>query len=133
MANLLFSAVPAEDSILVPESVFYFWQSIFPQHQKPVKFFTHSGQGLFPCQLYISPDQLRSLLAWGELGTWGGDEHNRLCCPDFNPQVFIETDDKGVKFMLFNEDLTSKTNQGGLSGCKCKPRQLKIYGSDVPA
>ncbi len=83
-----------------------------------------------------SPDQLREtvmFLLGVNLALHGGEEHKRLRCPGFNPQVTIQVDNQGQKYLLFKEDLTSKTNQGGLTGRKCKPHELKVFGSANPA
>ncbi len=82
-----------------------------------------------------SPDQLRETVLYllgVNLALRGGEEHKRLRCPGFNPQITVQKVNQGVKFLLFKEDLTSKTNQGDLSGHKCSPRELKVYGSDDP-
>ncbi len=46
----------------------------------------------------------------------GGDEHWRLRCLKFDPQINVMVDEKGVKFLSFTEDLKMKTNQGGCLG-----------------
>ncbi len=83
-----------------------------------------------------SPDTLRDtvlFLLGLHLALRGGKEHKDLRTPGFNSQLSVETDDDGVKFLLFNEDLQRKTNQGGLTSCKKSQGQtMKIYGHSHP-
>lgn len=82
-----------------------------------------------------SPDQLRDTVLYLvglNFALRGGDEHKKLRCPHFNPQLNIKTDEKGVKFLEFREDSHCKTNQGGLSSKNHKPRILKTYGCANP-
>ncbi len=41
------------------------------------------------------------------------------------------TDEKGVKYLSYTEDLKSKTNQGGLASWKHKPKSVNVYGNSV--
>ena len=78
------------------------------------------------------PNQLRNtvlFLLGISFALHGGDEHRRLQCPGFEPQITVMKDEKGVKFLCFQEDLKTKTNQGGLSGKNFKARSLKVYGN----
>ncbi len=80
------------------------------------------------------PTQLRNtvmFLLGISFALLGGDEHRRLRCPGFDPQINVLRDEKGVKFLSFTEDLRTKTNQGGLSGKRNKARTLKIYGNQL--
>ena len=43
----------------------------------------------------------------------GGEEHQNLRAPGFNPQITVQKG-KGRKFLLYQEDRKSKTNQGGI-------------------
>ncbi len=45
----------------------------------------------------------------------GGQEQRNLRAPGFNPQISIETDEFGLKYLHYREDFQSKTNQGGLA------------------
>ena len=60
-----------------------------------------------------------------------GDEHRRLRCLGFDPQITVLTDEKGVKYLSYTEDIKSKTNQGGLAGRKHKPKSVNVYGNSV--
>ncbi len=77
-----------------------------------------------------SPDQLRNtvmFLLGMHLALRGGEEHHRLRCPPFNCQLTISRDSANEKVLLYQEDFKTKTNQGGLSGRKFVPKQVKIY------
>ena len=56
----------------------------------------------------------------------GGEEHRNLRAPGFNPQITVQKG-KGWKFLLYQEDRKSKTNQGGISHRKYQPRTARIY------
>ncbi len=63
----------------------------------------------------------------------GGKEHCALRNPYFNPQIMVKTSDKsGMKYLLYTEDVVSKTNQGGLSGRKMSPKVVKAFGNPNP-
>ncbi len=42
----------------------------------------------------------------------------------------MKTDAQGDKYLLYQEDQTSKTNQGGLNSRKAAPKVSKVYGSN---
>ncbi len=44
----------------------------------------------------------------------GGEEHKKLRRPGFNPQITIGHNSDGMKCLIFDEDVCTKTNQGGL-------------------
>ena len=46
--------------------------------------------------------------------------------PGFNPQIMVQKG-KGSKFLLYQEDQKSKTNQGGISHRKYQPWTARIY------
>ncbi len=56
---------------------------------------------------------------------WGEEQHN-LCHPNFNSQLSVKTDVQGDKYLLYQEDITSKTNQGGLNSCRNVPKVMKV-------
>ena len=56
----------------------------------------------------------------------GGEEHRNLRAPGFDPQITVQKG-KGQKFLLYQEDWKSKTNQGGISHRKYQPRTARIY------
>ncbi len=62
----------------------------------------------------------------------GGEEQWNLCQPNFNSQISVKTDAQGDKNLLYQEDITSKTNQGGLSSRRNVPKVTKVYGSNDP-
>ncbi len=82
------------------------------------------------------PDTLRDTLLFLlglHLALRGGKEHKDLRAPSFDSQLSVEVDKDGTKYLLFNEDVQRKTNQGGLnSRKKCQGRVMKIYGHSHP-
>ena len=56
----------------------------------------------------------------------GGEEHRNLHAPGFDPQITVQKG-KGHKFLLYQEDRKSKTNQGGITHRKYQPRTARIY------
>ncbi len=63
----------------------------------------------------------------------GGKEHRSLHNPHFNPQIVVKVSEKsGHKYLLYTEDMVSKTNQGGLSGRKISPMVVKAFGNPNP-
>ncbi len=63
----------------------------------------------------------------------GGKEHRALRNPHFNPQIVVKVSKKsGRKYLLYTEDVVSKTNQGGLSGRKINPKVVKAFGNPNP-
>ncbi len=83
-----------------------------------------------------SPDTLCDTLLFLlglHLALRGGKEHKDLRAPGFDPQLSVQTDKEGTKFLLFSEDVQRKTNQGGLtSRKKSQGRVMKIYGHTHP-
>ncbi len=76
------------------------------------------------------PDQLSNTIMFllgMHLALRGGEEHRQLRCPPFNCQLTISRDSANEKVLLYQEDFKTKTNQGGLSGRKFVPKQVKIY------
>ena len=59
----------------------------------------------------------------------GGEEHRKLRCPPFDPQIKVKTDVDGREFLEYVEDPKSKTNQGGLSSKNYIPKHMKVYGN----
>ncbi len=62
----------------------------------------------------------------------GGQEQRNLRAPGFNPQITIQSDEFGLKYLHYKEDFLSKTNQGGLANRRGTPKEAKVYGSDNP-
>ncbi len=81
------------------------------------------------------PDTLRNTIVY-LLGLnftlRGGAEQRNLHRPGFNPQISVCRDSEGVKYLKYVEDSHSKTNQGGLTSQKSRPKEAKVYGSDDP-
>ncbi len=59
----------------------------------------------------------------------GGEEHRKLRCPPFHPQIRVGTDVDDRKFLEYVEDPKSKTNQGGISSKNFIPKHVKVYGN----
>ncbi len=62
-----------------------------------------------------NPDQLRDTLLFLlglNFALRGGEEHKNLRSPGFNSQLVLCSDESGVKYLEFTEDLKHKTNQG---------------------
>ncbi len=77
-------------------------------------------------------DQLRSTVLYLlgiSFALRGGEEHRKLHCPGFKPQLNVMRDEKGRKYLSYTEDLKSKTNQGGISSRKYLPKTLNVYGN----
>ncbi len=83
-----------------------------------------------------SPDSLRSTVMYliGLIFSLrGGKEHRALRNPHFDPQIVVKISEKmGRKYLEYTEDVVSKTNQGGLSGRKIKPKVVKAFGNPNP-
>ena len=62
----------------------------------------------------------------------GGLEQRNLRRPGFKPQVTVQVDSSGQKYLQYIEDTTSKTNQGGLNNRRTQPKEARVYGSDDP-
>ena len=80
-----------------------------------------------------NPDALRNTVMYLIGLTFalrGGKEHRALRNPHFNPQIQVKVSEKsGQKYLLYTEDIVSKTNQGGLSGRKISPKVVKAFGN----
>ena len=61
------------------------------------------------------------------LALHGGEEHKKLQRPGFNPQITVGFDSDGHKYLIFQEDQRTKTNQGGLDRHKQAPRRMYVY------
>ncbi len=59
----------------------------------------------------------------------GGEEQRRLCAPGFNPQITVKVNESGKKYLEYVEDMSSKSNQGGLKHRSCKPKVVRAYGN----
>ena len=57
----------------------------------------------------------------------GVAEHNALRRPGCNPQISVEHDSRGIKCLVYREDLLSKTNQGGLNARGRKAKTVYVY------
>ncbi len=83
-----------------------------------------------------SPDTLRNTVMYLISLTFalrGGKEHRTLRNPHFDPQIVVKISEKtGLKYLVYTEDVVSKTNQGGLSGRKVKPKIVKAFGNPNP-
>ncbi len=83
-----------------------------------------------------TPDTLRNTVMYLIGLTFalrGGKEHRALRNPHFDPQIVIKISEKsGMKYLVYTEDVVSKTNQGGLSGRKMKPKVVKAFGNPNP-
>ncbi len=70
---------------------------------------------------------------WAHIRLEGGKEHRVLRNPNFNPQIIVKMSNKSSqKYLLYTEDIVSKTNQGGLSGRKLSPKVVKAFGNPNP-
>ncbi len=68
-----------------------------------------------------TPDSLRDTLLFLlglHLALRGDKEHKDLRTPSFDSQLSVQTDADGVNYLLFQEDIQRKTNQGGLTSRK---------------
>ncbi len=83
-----------------------------------------------------NPDSLRSMVMYLIGLTFalrGGKEHRTLRNPHFDPQIVVKTSEKSrLKYLLYTEDIVTKTNQGGLSGRKLTPKVIKAFGNPNP-
>ncbi len=83
-----------------------------------------------------SPDCLRNTVMYLIGLTFalrGGKEHRTLRNPHFDPQIVVKISEKtGMKYLVYTKDIVSKTNQGGLSGRKIKPKVVKAFGNPNP-
>ncbi len=61
----------------------------------------------------------------------GGAEHCALRCPGFDSQLSVQFNTgTGNKVLVYKEDDRSKTNQGGLSGCRHIPKCVHVPQSE---
>ncbi len=61
----------------------------------------------------------------------GGEEHRRLRAPGFDSQLsFHKHAVSGKRYLFYQEDTKSKTNQGGIKGRKFAGQTAKIFESD---
>ncbi len=51
---------------------------------------------------------------------------------DFNPQIVVTVDSKGVKCLKYTEDPKTKTNQGGLTAKKHETKVVNVYQASDP-
>ena len=65
-----------------------------------------------------SPEVLRDTLMYLlgiNLTLHGGDEHCALRAPGFKSQLSVKVNSEGKKYLNYDEDVVTKTNQGGLT------------------
>ncbi len=78
----------------------------------------------------MQPDQLRSTLMYLLGLTFalrGCREQRALRCPPHDPQITVQIDSEGNEYLLYKEDIHSKTNQGCLKTRKLTPKTVKAY------
>ena len=56
-----------------------------------------------------------------------GKEHQKLRSIGFNSQFSWDIDSRGRHYLRFNEDVTQKTNRGGLKHRKIIPKSVNVY------
>ncbi len=81
-----------------------------------------------------TPDKLRNtvlFLIGMSCALRSGEEHRRLRCPPFNPQIQVKRDIDGTEFLAYTEDERSKTFQGGLYSCPKKSKIVPIHGNKL--
>ncbi len=79
----------------------------------------------------FQPDQLRSTVMYLLGLTFvlrGCQEQRALRCPPHDPQITVHVNTEGNEYLLYKEDVHSKTNQGGLKNRKNTPKKVKAYG-----
>ncbi len=59
----------------------------------------------------------------------GGEEHRKLRCPPFNPQITVHIDVDGRQYLEYVEDPKTKTNQGGILSKNFVPKKVRVYGN----
>lgn len=77
-----------------------------------------------------TPDKLRNTvmcLISMSCALQGGEEHRRLHCPPYNPQIQVKRDMDGTEFLIYTEDEKSKMYQGGLYSQPEKPKVVPIH------
>ena len=82
-----------------------------------------------------TPDQLRStvlFLLGLNVGLRAGDEHYALRreTPDSPSQLTFERNDEGVRCLVYREDSTTKTNDGGLKHMRKQRKVVWVYPSE---
>ncbi len=83
-----------------------------------------------------SPKQLRETVMYLvglSFALRGGKEQWSLRCPPYDPQITVQSQADGTKFLEYREDLQSKSNQGGLSTRKWQPKIVKALGNSDPS
>ncbi len=63
----------------------------------------------------------------------GRKEQQLLRCPLYDPQITVQSQADGTKFLEYREDLQSKSNQGGLATRKWQPKIVKVLGNSDPS
>ncbi len=63
----------------------------------------------------------------------GGKQQRLLRCPPYDPQITVQSQADGTKFLEYRKDLQSKSNQGGLSTRKWQPKIVKALGNNDPS
>ena len=74
-----------------------------------------------------NPEQLLNTVIYMmgmHLALRGGEEHNRLRRPGFQPQIVVGKDSRGKECLIYHEDPLHKNNQGGL---KFVPKKKIVY------
>ena len=79
-----------------------------------------------------TPDKLRNtvmFLIGLSCALRGGEEHRRLRCPPYDPQIVVKRDIDGSEFLVYTEDDKCKTFQGGLKSRPKKCKVIPIHGN----
>ena len=79
----------------------------------------------------FQPDQLRSTVMYLlglTFALCGCCEQRALRCPLHDPQIMVHIDTEGKEYLLYAEDVHTKTNQGGLKNRKSTQKKVKAYG-----
>ena len=82
----------------------------------------------------FQPDQLRSTVMYLLGLTFalrGCREQRALRYPPHDPQITVHIDTEGKEYLLYAEDVHTKTNQGGLKTRKSTQKKVKAYGYSV--
>ncbi len=78
----------------------------------------------------MQPDQLRLTLMYLlglTFALHGCREQHALRCLPHDPQITVQINSEGNEYLLYKEDIHSKTNQGGLKTRKLTPKTVKAY------